>query len=428
MSPTNDDEWMRNMVDRVALDDEPDAAHMERLATEVLNAWADRAAPADAEPASAAPPRHRTPRLQYARLATAAVLAILLTGLWLLSNHAPGHSNGSALAQSIQALRTVQSVHMAGVDDAGEPFDCWIEPRNDGGALGRLRFETAAVTAVVCDGQVREYRPQINELRTLDSRSAPVLKAWQLVMDLRPWVGDTLLHEIQARANTWKESRGPDAQGRDCIFVDCSFAPLGLSFWFAFDAETKLIIQARQWANLDRSGPPKFEIRDVEYNVDLPASLFELEVPANARVLEAAGGDAQQALLNQAESLYEQKRYDDAIAVYLDLYDRYPQWYYAEHALMMVGICHGWLGDHEQAVAYYEKALREYPDLRGWSETTCFYLASEVARLGDREEAIRLLNKCIELCRGVRRPDAFPWREAQEALRAMEQPDTARVR
>ena len=63
-----------------------------------------------------------------------------------------------------------------------------------------------------------------------------------------------------------------------------------------------------------------------------------------------------------------------------------------------------------------EKATREYPDLKGWSEATLFYLGSQYAQSGRREEALAAFHKCVELCRGVRAPDGFPWKNAREAI------------
>ena len=406
------DRWLRDLIAQSEWDEMPDAVNMEQLERRLLH---ERAT---------APPHPvltRLPRFTSARAATAATLLLAVVATWFLAGNGQGPANGWAVAQSIAALQCVHSVHLKGIDADGAPFECWIEPKNAGAALGRLRFESTNLIAVVEDDRVTAYLPERNELHLYSGEIEPGIKAWRLAMKLRPWIGDTLLQELQAHADYWQEESGADEQGRKCVFVSCSFDPLGMSFWFAFDLESKLVVGGKQWSNTDLSGTPQYEVCSVEYNIPLADGLFAIETPTDVSVLDASAQEEGKTLFEEAEALYRAKRYSDAIEMYLEVYDRFPEWNYAESALMMVGICNDDLGDSDEAIRWYQRAIREYPGLRGWSEATHYYLGAQYARRGERDLALEHFHMCIELCRGVRQPEAFPWKQAREALEKLEQ-------
>ena len=56
------------------------------------------------------------------------------------------------------------------------------------------------------------------------------------------------------------------------------------------------------------------------------------------------------ALFGRAENLFHnEKKYAEAIEIYWQVYNTYPKLNVGEEALMMIGICHGWLGQHDEA-------------------------------------------------------------------------------
>ena len=119
-----------------------------------------------------------------------------------------------------------------------------------------------------------------------------------------------------------------------------------------------------------------------------------------------------------AETLYESKRYDEAIEVYRQVRDECPTWDNTEHALMMVGICYEKIGEQDKAMAAYETAVAEHPDLAGWSEASYFYLASLYEQAGRTDDALQAYERCVSLCEKAsgRVANAFPWREAAERI------------
>jgi RNA polymerase sigma-70 factor (ECF subfamily) len=123
-----------------------------------------------------------------------------------------------------------------------------------------------------------------------------------------------------------------------------------------------------------------------------------------------------QTLLNKAEGLYGEKKFDEAIKTYEEVYTKYPNWNQSANALMMVGICYDNLGQKEKAIEYLEKASKEYPNLKNFSDTIFFYLGLAYYRLGQKEKAAEALKKSVELGEGIRTPESFPYKNAKEWL------------
>lgn len=142
------------------------------------------------------------------------------------------------------------------------------------------------------------------------------------------------------------------------------------------------------------------------------AGLFE-EDKGGLEVSESAVSERQD-LFERAEQLYALGRYAEAIKVYGLVYEKYPKWRHAETALMMIGVCYGRMGKNDKAVEALEKAVGEYPDLRGFSESTYFYLGVAYAKANRKEEALGAFLKALELSEGVRDPNGFPCAEARD--------------
>ena len=135
---------------------------------------------------------------------------------------------------------------------------------------------------------------------------------------------------------------------------------------------------------------------------------------------ERAVADQKEVMLDRAEQLYKDKKFDEAIDAYRKIHEAYPDWNYAEHALMMIGICHEKMGRDEEAMKAFEKAIQQYPNLKGFSETTYFYLGEAYVRAGEERKALEAFQKSVELCQGVRDPNAFPYKNAEEWIKKLE--------
>jgi len=86
-----------------------------------------------------------------------------------------------------------------------------------------------------------------------------------------------------------KVVRGQDpATGRARVTLLCSMIDVhGPQSWIIeFDAASKLPVAMKQWSNLERAGPPSFEAFSIVFYDDLPADVFEVRVPGDARYVE----------------------------------------------------------------------------------------------------------------------------------------------
>lgn len=121
-------------------------------------------------------------------------------------------------------------------------------------------------------------------------------------------------------------------------------------------------------------------------------------------------------LFNKAEQLNGERKYSEALKIYEEVYTKYPNWNQSASALMMVGICYDNLGQKEKAIEYLEKASKEYPNVKGFSDTIFFYLGLAYYRTGQKEKAIDAMKKSVELGEGVRTPESYPYKSAKEWL------------
>lgn len=315
----DNERWFQGVADRLDFDDTPDPTHQARLQEQILTEWSERAARPAADHsiirtgvtrAGVLLQRHR------ARLAVAAgIVVAVFVALSLMTGSPDGAATVWALEQSIQALGDVRTVRIEGVDQSGSPFRCWVKPKPGGQDLGRLRLESESAVVVVDDDMTYVHLPAVNEFRILEGHTLQGVRTWYLALKLRPWVGDALLERLQRLAGDWQETYGQDEQaGHECVFVTCNYRPQGMSFQFVFDLETKLVVRFNQWRNLDCDGPPDLVTHTVVYNEDIADGLFVLEPPEGARVIDAVAETERQALLKEAERIYQEGRFAEAIA------------------------------------------------------------------------------------------------------------------
>jgi tetratricopeptide (TPR) repeat protein len=137
-------------------------------------------------------------------------------------------------------------------------------------------------------------------------------------------------------------------------------------------------------------------------------------------VINERDTEESRALFDQGESLFhKEKKYAEAIEIYWRVYITYPKLNVAEEALMMIGLCHGRLEQHDKAIEVYQKATREYPHLKGWIDATWFYLGREYMKTGQNAKAIDAFENCLKAGEGVRDPETFPLANAREFLASL---------
>ena len=122
------------------------------------------------------------------------------------------------------------------------------------------------------------------------------------------------------------------------------------------------------------------------------------------------------ALLEKAESLYKSNGFDEAIELYREVHAEHPDWNYAQHALMMIGICYERMGQLDKAIDALEQAVEEYPELRGFSETTYYYLGEMYVQASEKQKAVWAFGKAIGLVDSGGETGGFAYMGAKRRL------------
>ncbi len=183
-----------------------------------------------------------------------------------------------ALEDAIEALKDLKAIHMVGAFGGG-PVDIWVradESKSQSSTM-IVRGSNGAVTWVK-EGSTYHYEPGQNTVYFEDA----------ITLGFSDWLGPDLLHML-GKAEDAQTLRGKDpATGRDRITLLCSLGDMhGPQSWIMeFDAASKLPIAFKQWANLDRSGPPVFEAFKITYYEDIADSLFDVQVPGKPTYVE----------------------------------------------------------------------------------------------------------------------------------------------
>jgi len=357
-----------------------------------------------------------------------AVAAAILVALVFF---AQGTGQAWSVGQTIAAMKKIETLHITGRSLCGGQwgdFECWVAQPGAGADALQMRYQCGCSrksTVFVQGDTVYEYSPVENEVHIGDGSKIEDLQYWYEGAQLSPWLTGKMLEVLRLIGRDWEQTvvTDPDT-GAEQILVTCSHPPSDISFHLVVDPESKLILRAKLWKNLQWEGEPSLDAQVFTYNPEIPDGFFEFEMPEGVTVIDrqaeqahAERESAGDALLNRAEHLFhEEKNYVDAAKVYQQVYDQYGDQNIGEHALMMVGLCHRRLGQPDKEIAAYEKTVSEYAHLKGWVEATYFYLGRAYLEQGQKDKALKAFQNCLAAGEGVREPDQFPLKEAREAI------------
>ena len=199
-----------------------------------------------------------------------------------------------AIEDTIKALENIYAIKMSGhicsINEQSETIDSnfllWAKQDENGMGSKELRLEIPGqqTTVVSPSGTIFRYYPLRNTVEVSDYT--------EIRPKIDPWMGSKFFQDLQGFAQNWQVSYGKDEEtGKDSIFVTCFYTPKLKSWWFQFDAETKLPVKFKQWININFEGKPEFYAENIEYNPELPEGIFEFEIPEGAKVVNSS--DAQ---------------------------------------------------------------------------------------------------------------------------------------
>jgi tetratricopeptide (TPR) repeat protein len=350
-----------------------------------------------------------------------AVAAVLLIALTIVSLDRSTNIAWS-MEQTIEAIEQVKTLYIEGTvvwpfgaEPGVVPFRYWVQAPTENSPL-KMRGEVKRHIMIAKGDTVYECW---SDTKTAQAQYGPAitdLKYWYKAAEVGPWLIRKMPEMIQQYATDWQQSTERDPNtGKERILATCTYPPSNMSFLLVVDPDTKLMESAKLWSNLQHEGEPCIDAKSFVYNEKYPDELFEL--PAGTTIINQRDTEESRALFEQAENLFhKEKEYAEAIEIYWQVYATYPKLNVAEEALMMIGLCHSRLEQHDKAIEVYQKATREYSHLKGWIDATWFYLGREYMKTGQNEKAIDAFENCLKAGEGVRDPETFPLANAREFI------------
>jgi outer membrane lipoprotein-sorting protein len=343
-----------------------------------------------------------------------AAAAVIIIGVLIGMNMLNGTS-AWAIEQTIEALKKVQTIVISGTGgyNGSEylPFKCWIKLNDENGNL-LMRFESPQEIVVVQGDKVYYRRPDSKRVKILEGHSVHNLKFWYKIMELSQWLSGKILETLKPLADDWQEEYGKDGKtGRDCVFVNCSYKQLSASFWFVFDIESKLIVEAKHWSNPRYKEPVNLYADSFVYNKDIPDETFNFEIPDGAKVTYQKYVENRDELVQKAWKLFEDKQYAKALKIYQEADD-----------LFMVGICYDNMGEHKKAIESFEEIINQEEDFQGGLSSTYFYLGNSYMQIGQKEKAIEAFENCLRSGKGFRDTEGFPMNNARKYIEKLKTP------
>ncbi|MHC4672624.1 MAG: tetratricopeptide repeat protein [Planctomycetota bacterium] len=419
-----DQNQIEEMLRSMDFDDAPNESHRSELKDQLLRDWPSRVHPkTKPHPFMRAIIRKGQLVMKHKitsfAIAAAAVIAIIV-GLNYFAVSPDAARTAWAIEDTINAVKAITKVHISGLLVTGRPFNLWAQNKPEHKGLASLRAEGEGNTFVVIDNVIYFRWKGSNRFQICNTASAKTLGLMLKISELKEWTGGTIFEKLRDEAEDWQESYGVDEQtGLQCAFVTCNYPPLNCSYEFVFSMATMLPIRARQWYNLDRKGTPIYHVTDIVYDEDVPDDVFVFDMPEDAPVLDQDSVQKLAKMGKNAEALFNAKKYADALIIYEQAYEIYPE----PGVLMMMGCCHLYLNQLDKSVEILEKCVREYSESGRVADEPYFCLARAYHAIGRKQEALNAYKKCIELCKlrkGYRQPDKYPWKDAQESIDKLE--------
>ncbi len=340
-----------------------------------------------------------------------------------------------AFGQTIKAIKDTNNVVIRGMinsDSISIPFTFWIRFSDENHKSFDTCFDCEAEKVVTNGYKAWVYKKDENkvnifeDIRTSDGMMRD-MGFWYKLSEEYPWISGQIFSSIKHIADDWDETYAIDEQtGRESVFVTCRFEKLSVSLWFVCDIETKLITKGKfwNWRQTNTQETPKYNATRFSYNEKIDDEIFNFQIPDGATV---NGQNQADILLSKAEKLFhEEKKYSEALELYKQVYEKYPKLNngtYGENALMMVGICYGWLGQQDKAIEVFLRDIKEYGYLEGWIEPTYYYLGCAYLDTGQKEKALEAFENCLKFGEGNHNPDKFPLKNAREGIDKLKKQD-----
>ena len=151
----------------------------------------------------------------------------------------------------------------------------------------------------------------------------------------------------------------------------------------------------------------------------------EAKLPREVKAVITKEEHERKAVLDEAWRLFQAGQYADSARAYQGVLDKYSHWYdsrdpRAGDVLMMIGLCYANMEQYDKAIEFYRRQIKEFPTSPDYLVATCFYLGDAYLRNKREPEALEAFQKCLDLGRGTRNPEAFPLKHARQAVEKLQ--------
>lgn len=409
---------IEEMLRNLDFDDTPDQAHQKHLEDRLLCEWPNHIQPQRFSIAMGilrkgkSVMKHKLTRLAMA----AAAMITVVVGLHFFALSPDAARTAWAIEDTITAFQDIKTVYFSGIYRYDDTFECRYISKENEASPTNVRFESDPKVVVIQNNSVHCYFPYNNEILKTDD--SPFLKAkiWILVSQMNLWVGDAFFRNLEKYADDWEVSYGKDVNtNTDCAFVTCVLKPSDMYFWFAFDMETKRVVRAKQWWTPDREKEPFMTVDKIVYNEEMSDEIFTFKPHDGAKFIDEKTFNERKDLDRKAKKLYNDDKYAEALELFMEIYNRFPEWQADyDSSLMMMGLCYYELGEYEKAIEVTEKSIREHsrdkiPDY--------YNLGYFHQKIGQKDKALEAFRKCLELCP---KSCELLWNDTQDCIKKLE--------
>jgi tetratricopeptide (TPR) repeat protein len=158
-------------------------------------------------------------------------------------------------------------------------------------------------------------------------------------------------------------------------------------------------------------GLPEFDFQRIVFDGSIPDERFQYKPAKNATIVDAGDGHA---LLEHANEMVASARYAEAIPLTQEIIAKYPKWWGASEARMLLGCCYINTGEPAKALEPLEQGFAERDGFVG--DTGEYFLGVAYERLGRPEDALRAYIRASLQVLEEGRTGMFPDPDAREAI------------
>lgn len=338
------------------------------------------------------------------KLSTAAAAILLVIIITIINHTTP---KAWAIEQTIDAFKDIQTVKLECYGTGFGKYDGYIRRTGDDWTLFQCLGEKAdgKLFGLLEGYMYYWYEPGSRVIYQQDFSKGGfsgscASKLYGEAVKMAPAIlpyAKTLFQTFKTLASEWKETYKVDEQtGRDSVFVTCTYEPLLMSFEGVFDVETKLVIRGKAWQNSNFQGEPDFVVHNITYNIEIPDERFDFEKRFGVPIMLYTQWKPACDLFDKAHQLRE-KQPEEAIKVYWELYQKYPNHFQTSHALNNIGVIYYDQKDYGKALTYFQKVIDEYP-YPNWRVSDAYiYMGYCYKEMNQPAKAVEAFEKGLEI-------------------------------